>query len=119
MPNHAELDAQLNSMILSGKVMEAFEQLYAEDVVMQENLDEPKVGKAKCREAEIQFFSSLEAFHGAVLHAQAAAGDVGFAEWEFDVTFKGAPRMKMNQVSVRRWKDGQVVHERFYYKGSH
>jgi hypothetical protein len=119
MPNHAELDAQLNQMILTGKVMEAFEQFYGEDVVMQENFDAPKVGKAKCREAEMEFFGKVEAFHGSKMPASAANGDVSFAEWEYDITFKGAPRMKMNQVSVRRWKDGKVVHERFYYKAAH
>jgi hypothetical protein len=33
-----------------------------------------------------------------------------------DVTLKGAGRIKMNQVAVRRWKNGKIVHERFYHK---
>ena len=35
-----ELDKQLNDDVLSGKVMEAFEKYYADDVVMQENSEE-------------------------------------------------------------------------------
>jgi hypothetical protein len=31
------------------------------------------------------------------------------------VTFKGGQRMKLEQVAVRRWKDGKIVKERFYY----
>jgi hypothetical protein len=33
----------------------------------------------------------------------------------FVATHKGGQRSKLNEVAVRRWKDGKVVHERFYY----
>ena len=42
-------------------------------------------------------------------------GDLTYSEWEFDATYKGAGRIKQTQVSARRWKNGKVVHERFYY----
>jgi hypothetical protein len=29
---------------------------------------------------------------------------------------KGAGRMQLNEVARRQWKDGKVVHERFYYQ---
>jgi hypothetical protein len=32
------------------------------------------------------------------------------------VTLKGVGRIQMSQVAVRRWKNGKVVHERFYHK---
>ena len=119
MPNTKQLSDQLNAMILSGKAMEGFEQFYDDDVVMQENEKEPTAGKAANRQREIDFFSSLEAFHGAAVKASAAEGDVSFGEWEMDVTFKGGSRTTMHQVSVRRWKDGKIVHEKFYYDGAH
>ena len=43
------------------------------------------------------------------------SGDVSFSEWSMDVTFKGMGRVKMAQASVRRWRDGQVASERYYY----
>ena len=111
----AALDQALNDAILSGKAMEAFEQYYAEDVVMQENSDEPRAGKEANRKAEVEFFSSLEAFHEGKLISSAVNGDVTFGEWFMDLTFKGGHRVKMAQVAVRRWKDGKIAHERFYY----
>ncbi|MBI2451723.1 hypothetical protein HYV50_01435 [Candidatus Pacearchaeota archaeon] len=36
---------ELNNMILQGKIMEAFEKFYDENVVMQENSEEPRIGK--------------------------------------------------------------------------
>ena len=113
--NVAALDQALNQAILSGKALEAFEQYYAEDVVMQENSDEPRRGKDVNRKAEQDFFSSLEAFHEGKLLSSAVNGDVTFGEWFMDVTFKGGQRLKLAQVAVRKWKDGKIVHERFYY----
>ena len=109
------LDQALNEAVLSGKAMEAFEQYYADDVVMQENSDEPRVGKDVNRKAEIEFFSSLEAFHDGKVLSRAVNGDVTFSEWFTDITFKNGQRVKGAQVAVRRWKDGKIVHERFYY----
>ena len=110
-----QLDKQLNDDVLSGKAMEAFEQYYAEDVVMQENSEEPRRGKAANRKAEEEFFASVESFNGGSVKARAVNGDVTFSEWEYDITFKGGNRIKMNQVAVRHWKDGKIVSERFYY----
>ena len=110
-----ELDKQVNDDVLSGKAMEAFEKYYAEDVVMQENSEEPRRGKAVNRKAEEEFFASVEAFNGGSVKASAVNGDVTFSEWEMDITFKGGHRVKMSQVAVRQWKNGKIVHERFFY----
>lgn len=114
-----QLDEQLNAMVLSGQAMEGFEQFYADDVVMQENDQEPTLGKAANRDRELKFFASVEQFHGADVKASAAGDDVSFGEWELDVTFKGGSRVVMKQVSVRHWKDGKIVREKFYYDGAH
>ena len=119
-PNIAKLDKDLNQAILSGDILNAFEKYYANDIVMQENDSEPFTGKEVNRKREQEFVNSVEQFHGAKLLAEAVNGDASFSEWEYDVTFKGGGgRVKMQQVASRRWKSGQVVHERFYYKASH
>jgi ketosteroid isomerase-like protein len=112
----ATLNQQLDDAILNGKALEAFEQYYADDVVMQENTAEPTVGKAANREREIQFFAGIEAFHGAKLIGAGASGDRSYSEWWMDITFKGGPRVEMTQVAARQWRNGQVVHERFYHQ---
>ena len=111
------MDRELNRAILSGDILNAFEKFYAADVVMQENDSDPFVGKDVNRKREQDFVNSVEQFHGARLLGEAVNGDTSYSEWEYDVTFKGGKRTKMQQVTSRRWKNGQVVHERFYYKG--
>ena len=115
MSNVATLDKELNDMILGGKAIEAFEKFYAGDVEMRENADTPVRGKDANRKREEEFFSSIQEFHGAELVGSAVTGDTSFSEWMWDVTLKGVGRIKMEQTAVRRWKDGQVATERFYY----
>ena len=102
-------------MILTGKALEAFERFYAEDIVMQENSDEPRVGKEANRKAEQDFFSSLASWNDGRIEESAVNGDTSFSQWFMDVTFKNGMQVKMTQVAVRRWQDGLVVHERFFY----
>jgi len=113
--NTAALDSQLNEMILSGKALEAFEKFYADDVVMQENSEEPRAGKDVNRKFEQEFFASVAEWHEGKLLSSAVNDNTSFSEWYFDISFKNGARMKSSQVAVRRWKDGKIVCERFYY----
>jgi hypothetical protein len=116
MSDATKLEAELNQMIATGRgYPEGFETFYADDVVMVEGTGEEFRGKELNRKREAEFMGRIAEFHGAALVSSAAADDVGFSEWQFDLTFKGGPRVKMEQIARRRWKDGKVVHERFYY----
>jgi hypothetical protein len=115
--NLAALDQKVNDAILAGKAMEAFDEFYSDGVVMQDNTNEPWVGKQLNREREIQFFSSIEALHELKLVSSAVGVDISYGEWIFDVTFKGGVHARIEQVAVRRWENGKIVNERFYFKG--
>jgi hypothetical protein len=116
MSNIVELEKKLNDAVLNGKALEAFDELYDDNVVMQENTEPEYRGKEFNRKREVEFFSSVEAWHGGAVLAWAVNDDVSFSEWTMDVTIKGVGRVTMAQVAVRRWKNGKIVHERFYHK---
>jgi hypothetical protein len=110
------LDAELNQMILQGQILEAFDRFYGEEVVMQENSGPPTVGKAANRAREVEFLASVAELHQLELGATgASADDTTFGVWIMDATYKGGPRVRMEQVAVRQWKDGKVVSERFFH----
>ena len=116
MSNAKQWEDELNQMILTGRGFpEGFEKFYADDVVMVEGTGDEFKGKDFNRTRETEFMGSIAEFHGATLVASAAGDDVGFSEWQFDFTFKNGIRATMEQIARRRWKDGKVVHERFYY----
>ena len=116
MSNIGELNKKLDQAIFSGQALAAFEELYADDVVMQENTEAEHRGKDVNRKREQEFFATIEQFHGGQVLASGHGADVSFSECEMDVTLKGVGRIQMVQVAVRRWKDGKIVHERFYHK---
>lgn len=117
MSDVAQLDAELNDMIRQGKSLEAFERFYAEDVVMMEN-DQVFEGKEANRQREQEFFGNIKEVHAAGIVATAVRGNTSFCEQFFDATYQDGRRMRLDEVAVRTWKDGKVVKERFYYKGS-
>ena len=100
--------------ILGGDILGTFETYYADNIVMRENGEEPRVGKAVNRDYEQAFVDNVE-FHGAEVGAVIVDGDTAAVEWTFDMTPKGGPRISQRQVSVQTWKDGKVVEEVFYY----
>jgi len=104
-----------NSLVLKGQILEAFEKYYADDVVMQENEQPPTVGKDANREREKQFLANLIEFRGAEVKAVAIGDNVSIVEWFYDYTHKEWGKVTHHQVAVQRWKDGKIVHERFYY----
>jgi hypothetical protein len=112
-------DQELNDMILQGKILEAFDKFYADDIVMKED-DTERVGKEANREYEEQFVSSLEEFHAAEILARGVdeENNVTFSEWHNEMTLEGVGRVEQKQVAVRTWNDdGQITEEKFYKIG--
>ncbi|MEQ9287992.1 MAG: nuclear transport factor 2 family protein [Cyclobacteriaceae bacterium] len=105
----------LNSMILNGQILEAFDKYYAENVEMQENNEPPRVGKAINRQHEIDFLNNVAEFHGAEVLNVAVGDQSTMVEWFMDVTFKEGGRTELRQVSVQTWDNDQITKEKFYY----
>jgi hypothetical protein len=106
---------ELNQMILEGKILDAFEKFYAEDVVMQDNDYPQRVGKAVNRQAEEAFVGGLTEFRGAKVINTLISDGIAVVEWWFDYTHKDYGVRAYTQVAVQRWKNGQIVEEKFYY----
>lgn len=105
----------IKDLVFQGKAMEAFEKYYGDDVVMQENETPATVGKDANRERELDFFSKVTEFRGIQLKQVAFGDNVIISEWALDYTHAEWGDRTYDQVSVQVWKDGKVVHERFYY----
>lgn len=101
--------------ITSGKLLEKFEQYYAENVVMSENKDpeQTREGKVANREYETWFVNN-STWHGVEVGPVLADGDHTAYEMTMDATV-GGQRIQRTQWAVQQWKDGQIVRETFYY----
>jgi hypothetical protein len=106
---------ELNQLALSGKALDAFEKFYHPQVVMQENENEPTVGKDANREREIEFFNSITEFRGAEVKGITTGDNLSTVIWHYDYTHKDWGVRKYTQVSVQHWHDGLIVKEQFFY----
>ena len=106
----------IQDMLLQGKLLDAFDKYYHDDVEISEPRGSWK-GKASCRAHEEEFMSYVKEFHGLEFRNIASDEETGvvFTETMMDVTFQDGNRVQMEQVSRQQWKDGQVINERFYY----
>jgi ketosteroid isomerase-like protein len=113
----AERIADLNSMILEGKILDAFDKHYAQDVVMADNFNDNRTGFDACRQFEVDFVNNLTDFRGAEVLDVSVDENTGiaFVKWHFDYSHKEWGVMDYVQVAVQRWENGRIVHERFIY----
>lgn len=113
--NVSERVNALVEYIKTGRILEAMTEFYATDTVMQENANPPTKGLSANIEREKQFLAQVKVWKGFEVKGLAADGDVAFMESTIDFINQSDQPVHMEQVSVSRWKDGKIVHERFYY----
>ena len=106
---------ELLSYIRNGRIIEAMTEFYAPDSEMQENRNPPTKGLAANIEREKQFLANIKEWRGFNVHAVAVEGDVSLVETSMEFVATDGTTVRLEQVSVSKWRDGKIVHERFYY----
>ena len=112
------LQQRLNDLfgyIRQGKIIEAMNEFYDKDTVMQDNANPPTKGLAANVEREKQFLSGVKEWKGFTVTASGVGDNVTFYECSLDFIATSGQPVHMEQVVVAKWKNGKIVHERFYY----
>ena len=112
------LQQRLNDLfgyIRKGKIIEAMNEFYDKDTVMQDNANPPTKGLTANIEREKQFMSGVKEWKGFNVTASAVGDDVTFYECSLDFIATSGQTVHMEQAVVSKWKNGKIVHERFYY----
>lgn len=110
----AEKEQDLNHRILEGNALEAFDEYYAEGVVMMEGSDDSWTGKSTNRAREEEFFAKITELRALELHDVAIGDDVTMSRWHYDFTHEEFGEQTFDQIAVRHWKDGEIVREQFF-----
>ncbi|MDN5943513.1 MAG: ester cyclase [Nitrospira sp.] len=105
----------LFSYIRQGKIIEAMNEFYDKETVMQDNANHPTKGLAANVEREKQFMSGVKEWKGFNVTASAAGDNVTFYECSLDFIATSGQPVHMEQVVVAKWTNGKIVRERFYY----
>ncbi|HYH14110.1 MAG TPA: SnoaL-like domain-containing protein [Flavisolibacter sp.] len=105
----------LNSLVMQGKLMDAFEKYYHDDVAMQENHLQPTYTKESNRQRELEFLNNIAEFRGAEVKGIGVGDNISFVIWKYDYTHKEWGVRDYTQVSIQKWQDGKIIHEQFIY----
>jgi hypothetical protein len=112
----ANLRQRLNDLlgyIQQGKIIEAMNEFYDKNIVMQENANPPTKGLDANIEREKQAMSGVKELKGFTVTASGVGDNVTFYESTSDFVTTGGESGHVEQVSVA--KNGKILHERFYY----
>jgi len=115
--SYLEKARDIYKLMGEGKMIDAFDKYYHKDVVMHEATGEIREGKVHNRAFQLKWMESIETVHdggGKNIIADEANGITMVEAWT-DFTPKGGERRKVEEVCVQKWKDGQIIYERFYY----
>ncbi|MGZ3838600.1 MAG: hypothetical protein ACXVLT_09320 [Flavisolibacter sp.] len=92
---------ELNSLVLNGKMMDAFEKYYHDDVVMQENHLPPTISKLANRQRELTFLNNITEFRCAEVKGIGVGHNISFVVWKYDYTHKQWGVRDYTQVSIQ------------------
>lgn len=120
--NLRQLVDQLFDHIANGRILDAMNTLYDDNVVMQENTNPPTVGLPANIEREKEFLDYVKEWKSLDVHAVGTHDDpndpttgTALVEYSFDFINKDDEPVRYEQVCVQHWKNGKITKERFYY----
>lgn len=103
--------------IQQGRIIDAMYEFYAPDVRMQENNNPPTVGLEANVERERKFVASVRQWKRFEVPSVGvdAGGGKAFVQTELEFEGVDGKTYRTDQVAVQTWRDGKIVHEKFYY----
>lgn len=115
MKNLRDTMNELNSLIVQYRFEEALDKFYDENIITQENEDVPLIGLAAYKEAAKKVFYDNVSNYTAELKNMIVSDDMSVTEWHYKFDHKIWGHWDKIQLSVQRWKDGKIIHERHHY----
>ena len=101
------------SLMAQGKLLEAFDAYYADNVTMHDPMAGLVTGKAANREREIAFVNAIAEVHAFEVGPVMTAGDQTSYWNHFEFTTTDGQRVDLKQIAWQKWADGKIVEEYF------
>ena len=117
-----EIAATYQEMMTNRKFIEIQDTFYHEDVVCQESEKATSMGfpiftngleaiKAK----GVARRATIETIHSYFCSEPIIAGEFFSVVLKQDITFKGKPRLTLEEIGIFQVKDGKIIKEQFFY----
>lgn len=99
-------------------VEQIYERFYDENVVVQENLQPPRVGRAISIERQQRMNANVKELHDFQIGAVLVDGDRSVIEMQLEITTVDGYRIHIEELGLQTWRDGRIIHERYFYDPS-
>lgn len=106
--------SDFNDLIMEGKVEEAIETFYHEDIVLQRNDQKPLFGKETNRAYHKAFLNNIVEFRSAKPLNVTIGEQTTMVEWEYNFQHKVYGDRSYTKVIVQDWNDGLITREKVY-----
>ncbi|OKH48847.1 polyketide cyclase [Calothrix sp. HK-06] len=99
-------------------VEEIYERFYDENVVVQENLEAPRIGRALSIERQKRMNANIKEINNFRIGSVLVDGDKSVVEMHIEATTQDGYRMHIEELGMQTWNNGKIVHERYFYDPS-
>lgn len=112
MPERHVVDTFV-SLVESGRFIEALQRFYHPSAVVWENRQQSRTGLDALIQNEHLVLNAFTAVEGRAAMVLVNGDDVTI-NWRFEFSNDSA-HVSLDEVAVQQWRDGKIMHERFYY----
>ena len=85
---------------------------------MQENLSNPRVGRAALVAHERAVLARARAVRSTCVRPVLAAGRIVVIRWIFEFQWLDGSHTRLEELAYQEWKDDRIVREQFFYDPS-
>lgn len=114
MPERERVE-QLIAYTVQGRSQEALLEFYAEDVVIQENQQAPRIGLAASLARNREAAQWTASVHEISVPNVLIAGDQVVIQWHAEWTLSNGVRVRIEELAWQQWQGDRIVCERFFY----
>ena len=115
MQNLTNTVKEFNALIQEQKWAEALDKFYDENLISIDNEGEPLKGLPSLKKGLESFVANTSDMK-LVLKNVIVSDDISVTEWHYIFTHAQWGKFDQHQVSLQRWKNGKIIHERHHYK---
>ncbi len=99
-------------------VEQIYEQFYDENVIVQENSQPLRVGRAISIERQHRMNANVKEVHDFKIGAVLVDGDRSVIEMQLEITIVDGYRIRIEELGLQTWRNGRIIHERYFYDPS-
>ncbi len=115
MTLRARVQELLDFQKTNPSVEEIYERFYDENVVVQENMQPPRIGRLMSIDRQKRMNANVKEVHDFKIGAVLVDGDRSAIELQLEITTVDGYRIRIEEIGLQTWKNDRIIHERYFY----